>query len=138
MIDVDSPHISSVRSDYESQPVQTSTQATRLEHEAEDEARKASARATEAVEFAKDKTQSKLGPKKAKGKAKAREGTRRLDANKDNPVVIANGVILLVGGAALGFGAYKRYSEGTLDWKIAGVTAGAVSVFAVADYYASQ
>jgi Family of unknown function (DUF5353) len=105
-----------------------------MEHEAEDDAREASKRASDAVDSAKDK--AKLGGKKAKSRAKA--GGRKLDANKENPVVIANGVILLVGSAALGFGAYKRYSEGTLDWKVAGVTAGAVGVFAVADYYASQ
>jgi Family of unknown function (DUF5353) len=52
--------------------------------------------------------------------------------------VIANGVILVVGSVALGFSAYKKYSEGTLDWKVAGITAGAVGAFAVADYYASQ
>jgi hypothetical protein len=105
-----------------------------MEHEAEDKAREASKRAAEAAHDAKEKT--KVGAKKAKGKAK--EGGRKLDANKENPVVIANGVILVVGGAALGFGAYKRYSEGTLDWKVAGITAGAVGAFAVVDYYASQ
>lgn len=52
--------------------------------------------------------------------------------------MIANGVILVVGSVALGFSAYKKYSEGTLDWKVAGITAGAVGAFAVADYYASQ
>jgi Family of unknown function (DUF5353) len=105
-----------------------------MEHEAEDKAREASKRAAEAAHDAKEKT--KVGAKKAKGKAK--EGGRKLEANKENPVVIANGIILVVGGAALGFGAYKRYSEGTLDWKVAGITAGAVGAFAVADYYASQ
>ncbi len=105
-----------------------------MEHEAEDKAREAGKRAFDAAADAKEKV--KLGGKKAKGKAK--EGGRKLDANKENPVVIANGVILLVGSAALGLGAYKKYSEGTLDWKIAGITAGAVGAFAVADYYASQ
>lgn len=134
LIDVDSPHVSSVPSNYESQSVKTNTQAERLEREAEDNARTAASRTSAAADSAKDKAKS--GSKKAKGKAK--EGGRKLDANKDNPVVIANGVILLVGGAALGFGAYKRYTEGTLDWKVAGATAGAVAAFAVADYYASQ
>ena len=123
-----------MRSDYESQDVQTSTQATRLEHEAEDKARAASKRASEAASDAKEK--AKAGAKK--GQAKAREGGRRLDANKDNPVVVANGVILLLGSVALGVGAYQKYSEGTLDWKVAGITAGALGAFAVADYYASQ
>ena len=53
-------------------------------------------------------------------------------------MVIANGVILLVGTAAVGLGAYKKYTEGTLDWKFAGITAGVIGTFAVADYYVSQ
>ena len=61
-----------------------------------------------------------------------------MDANKENPIFIVKVVILVVGGVALGLGAYKRYSEGSLDWKVAGITAGAVGAFAVADYYASQ
>jgi Family of unknown function (DUF5353) len=105
-----------------------------MEHEAEDKARELGKSASDAAAQAKEK--AKVGGKKAKSKAK--EGGRKLDANKENPVVIANGVILVVGGVALGFGAYKRYSEGTLDWKVAGITAGAVGAFAVADYYASQ
>lgn len=105
-----------------------------MEHEAEDMAREAANRASDAAVHAKEK--AKLGGKKAKGKAK--EGGRKLDANKENPVVIVNGILLVVGSAALGYGAYKKYSEGTLDWKVAGITAGAVGAFAVADYYASQ
>jgi Family of unknown function (DUF5353) len=105
-----------------------------MEHEAEDKAREVSKRAADVAAEAKEK--AKLGGKKTK--AKAKEGGRKLDANKENPVVIANGVILLVGSAALGFGAYRKYTEGTLDWKVAGITAGAVGAFAVADYYASQ
>jgi lipid II:glycine glycyltransferase (peptidoglycan interpeptide bridge formation enzyme) len=123
-----------VPSDYKSQPVKTTSQATRLEHEAEDKAREAAKRASDAAHDAKEK--AKIQGKKAKSKAK--EGGRKLDANKENPVVIANGVILVVGSVALGLGAYKKYSEGTLDWKVAGITAGAVGAFAVADYYASQ
>lgn len=134
LIDVDSPHVSSVRSDYESQSVKTSSQATRLQYEAEDKAREDSKRAADAAADAKE--QAKAGGKKAK--AKAKEGGRKLDANKENPVVIANGIILVAGGVALGFGAYKRYSEGTLDWTVAAITVGALGVFATADYYASQ
>lgn len=114
--------------------MKTSTQATRLEHEAEDKAREAANRASEAAHEAKEK--AKVGGKKTK--AKAKEGGRKLDANRDNPVIIANGVILLVGSGALGFAAYRKYTEGTLDWKVAGTTAAAVGVFALADYFVSQ
>ena len=114
--------------------MKTSSQATRLEHEAEDKGGAAAQRASEAAADAKEQAQAR--GKKAKGKAE--EGGRKLDANKGNPVVIANGVILVVGTAALGFGAYRKYSEGALDWKTAGIAAGAVGAFAVADYYVSQ
>lgn len=138
LVDVDSPHISSVPPDYESQRVKTSTQATRLERESEEKARRAAQDAADTANETKEeaKEKAKVGGKKVK--AKAKEGGRKLDANKENPVVIANGVILAVGGVALGLAAYKKYSEGTLDWKVASITAGALGAFAVVDYYSSQ
>lgn len=138
LVDVDSPHVSSVPADYESQRVKTTTQATRLEHEAEDKAREAAKRASERASEAAHETKEKAKVEGKKAKAKAKEGGRKLDANRDNPVVIANGVILLVGSGALGFAAYKKYSEGTLDWKVAGTTVAAVGAFALADYFVSQ
>lgn len=122
------------RSDYESQKAQTKKDAQHLEHEAEDKAREFGKTASDAAADLKEKAKS--GAKKAKSKAKE-EGSK-LDANRENPVVIANGVILVVGGVALGIAAYKRYSEGTLDWQVATMTAGAVGAFAVADYFGSQ
>ena len=50
LVDVDSPHVSSVPSDYESQAVKTETQAQRLELETEDEARELSTQASEDYE----------------------------------------------------------------------------------------
>ncbi len=50
LVDVDSPHVASVPSDYKSQPVKTETQAQRLEHEAEDEARDLTDEASEEYE----------------------------------------------------------------------------------------
>lgn len=138
LVDVDTPHVSSVPPDYESQPVKTSTQATRLEQEAEDEARQAAQQIFDEAQDVKEeaKEKARVGGKKAK--AKAKEGVRKLDANKENPVVVTNGVILAIGGVALGVAAYNKYTNGTLDWKFAGITAGAVAALAVADYYASQ
>ena len=50
LVDVDSPHVSSVPSDYDSQPVKTETQAQRLELEAEDQARDLANEASEDYE----------------------------------------------------------------------------------------
>ena len=58
--------------------------------------------------------------------------------NRDNPVYVANGVLLVVGSAALGYGAYTKHVKGELDWQLAGLTAAAVGVLAVGDYYLSQ
>jgi hypothetical protein len=36
------------------------------------------------------------------------------------------------------YGAYKKYSAGELNWKVAGIWAGIIGLFAVGDYYLSQ
>jgi len=127
LIDVDSPHISSVPSDFELQSVKTDTQAERIAHEKSDEAReKAETLKKKAVE-AKDKA-----------KTKASKATDKLKANSDNPVLVGN--VLLVGilGTVFGVGAYKKYVAGEITWKVAGAWAGVVGLFAAGDYYASQ
>lgn len=125
MIDVDSPHISSVPSDYESQEIKTETQQERerLEQEAREKAEQLK---EEAVE------------KKEKAKAKAQKASKSMKENSDNPVVIGNAVTIAALGGLLGFGAYKKYTAGELTWKVAGAWAGVVGLFAVGDYYVSQ
>merc|ERR1712000_420668 len=59
LIDVDSPHVSSVKSDFQEQEVKTETQAERLEREAEDKARAEAQKASEAAEGAKKKAATK-------------------------------------------------------------------------------
>jgi hypothetical protein len=134
MVDVDSPHISSVKSDFEDQATKTQTQATRKEHEAEDKAREYSQKASEAASDAKKKATAK--GKEAKEKAKA--GSKKLQDNQDNPVVVGNAVILAIGTVALAVGAYQKHKEGKLDWQLAGTVAGIVGVLGVADYFASR
>ncbi|KAK8189513.1 hypothetical protein BKA81DRAFT_307867 [Phyllosticta paracitricarpa] len=118
LVDVDTPHVASVPSDFESQPVKTETQLERLEREAV--------------------IREEAKAKEEKAKAKAKKGGRRLRENADNPVVIGNAVTIGVVGAALGFGAYKKYNAGELSWKLAGAWAGAVGLFGVAEYYLSK
>jgi len=127
LIDVDSPHISSVPSDFESQSVKTDTQAERIENEKEDEAREAAADA-----------KKKAAEAKEKAKAKASRAGSRVKENADNPVVVGNALIVGILGAALGIGAYRKYTAGELSWKVAGAWAGVVGLFAGADYYVSQ
>ncbi|KAL9595918.1 MAG: hypothetical protein Q9219_006144 [cf. Caloplaca sp. 3 TL-2023] len=178
LVDVDSPHVSSVPSDFESQATQTKTQAERMAHEAEDKARetsakasqktketsaeadkkaseassKASGKAKEFSEYASEKSEElskEAGDKydKAKkgaarnyreGKEEAREKGNELSRNRDNPVVVGNAVIIGIGTVALGFSAYQKHAQGELSWKLAGITAAAVSAFAIGDYYVSQ
>ena len=125
LIDVDGPHVSSVPSDFSSQPVQTETQADRqrLEKDAHD-------RAAELKE--------KAALKKRQAKQRAGQGWDSLKANSDNPVFVGNAVTIAALGGLLGFGAYRKHIAGELTWKVAGLWAGAVGLFGVADYYVSQ
>lgn len=127
LVDVDSPHISSVPSDYESQSVKTDTQAQRLENEAADKA-------------AEDKKEAEAKAKevKDKAKAKANKAESRIKANSDNPVILGNALIVGILGTVLGVGAYRKYASGELSAKVVGAWAGVVGLFAVGDYYVSQ
>lgn len=118
LVDVDSPHISSVPSDYESQSVKTDTQAARQEREEE-------------IKDAAKELRDSAAAKKEKAKDKARK-------NADNPVVLSNAVGLAVVAAALGFGAYRKYSRGELTGKVVAAWAGVVGLFGLGDYYVSQ
>ena len=114
LIDVDSPHVSSVPSDYSGE---TSTQAERQEREAEEAEREAKAKFEEVSNATKEKThkgKEVAGEKYQKGKevasekgkqakAKTEKKRRELDRNKDNPVVVGNMVLIGLGSAALGY-----------------------------------
>lgn len=121
LIDVDSPHISSVPSDFESQTIKTETQADRIEREIDQLQRQAA---------------EKL--KKDRAKAKGRRAGQSIRDNAANPVVLGNVVTIGALGAVLGLGAYKKYNAGQLNWKLAGAWAGVVGLFGVADYYVSK
>ena len=125
LVDVDSPHISSVPSDYESQSVKTDTQAERMEREEEikEEARKAK----EEAKQAKDRAAAK--------KDQAKDKIRK---NADNPVVLSNAVGLAVVAGVLGIGAYRKYARGELTGKVIAAWAGVVGLFGVGDYFVSQ
>jgi len=127
LVDVDSPHISSVPSDFDSQSIKTDTQAERVERENEDEAKHKAAEAKKKAHEAKEKA-----------KREARVAGKRVRDNADNPVVLGNAVVVGVLGTVLGVGAYRKYAAGELSWKVVGAWAGVVGLFAGADYYVSQ
>lgn len=110
--------------------MKTDTQAERLEHEAEDAKIRAEAGAKDAKAKASSAAQ--------KAKKKAGIAGKRMRENSDNPVVIGNAVVVGIGGATLGWFAYKKYTMGEFSWKFAGALAGAVGLFAAADVYVSQ
>jgi F0F1-type ATP synthase assembly protein I len=116
LVDVDSPHISSVPSDYESQSIKTDTQA---EREAKDLKEKAAA-------------------KKEQAKDKAEQAKEKMQKNSDNPVVLSNAVGLAVVAGVLGIGAYRKYAHGELTGKLVAAWVGVIGLFGVGDYYVSQ
>jgi hypothetical protein len=118
LVDVDSPHISSVPSDYESQSVKTDTQAERMEREEE-------------IKQEAQNVKDKAAAKKDAAKEKAKK-------NADHPVVLSNAVGLALVGGILGFGAYRKYVRGELTGKLVAAWAGVIGLFGVGDYYVSQ
>ncbi|KAL4957176.1 hypothetical protein BDW69DRAFT_43432 [Aspergillus filifer] len=115
MIDVDKPHVQSVEPDFLEQEVKTDTQAERIERE---EAEAQAARENE----------------KEKAKAKA----SRARSNESNPVFLGNAAVLALVGAGLGFGAYKKHTQGKLSWELVGLWTGAVGAFGAIDYFVSK
>ncbi|PGG97391.1 hypothetical protein GX51_07361 [Blastomyces parvus] len=133
LIDVDSPHVSSVPPTYESQRVKTNTQAERIAREQEEKKRREEAE-TEAKRDAERNAKGKA--KAAKSKAVAAKSS--LARNKSNPVVLGNALLIAAAGAGLGFGAYQKHAQGALTWRVVGIWSGAVGAIGVVDYYISK
>ncbi|OJD25118.1 hypothetical protein ACJ73_03519 [Blastomyces percursus] len=133
LIDVDSPHVSSVPPTYESQRVKTNTQAERIEREQEEKKRRDEAETGAKLDAARH---AKGKAKAAKSKAVAAKSS--LARNKSNPVVLGNALLIAVAGAGLGFGAYQKHAQGALTWRVVGVWSGAVGAVGVVDYFVSK
>jgi hypothetical protein len=134
LIDVDSPHVSSVKSDFQDQAVKTETQADRIAREAEEAAERARMKASKEASAAKDKASAEA----KKAKAEAKKAGKKLQDNKDNPVVVGNAILWGVTAVAVGYGAYQKQQEGKLDWKLAGTVGAGLAALAAGDYFASQ
>jgi len=145
LVDVDSPHVQSVVSDFKEHEVKTDTQAERIEHEAEDKARDKARAAEEKARAAAKQVSHDAESAKKKAATKGKEirdelkkDGRKLNENRDNPVVVGNALIWGIATVAIGYGAYQKHTEGKLDWQLAGTVAGCVGAFAVADYFGSK
>ncbi|KAF7122096.1 hypothetical protein CNMCM5793_000051 [Aspergillus hiratsukae] len=123
LVDVDSPHVVSVDSDFLDKDVKTTTQAERLEREAQEK------------EERKEQAKMEKAEKAEKAKAKA---ARAGHAAKRNPVFLGNAVLYALVGAALGYGAYRKHAEGKLSWKLVGTWTGIVGAFSTVDYFVSN
>ena len=151
--DVDSQHIKSEASETTGQAKEKSSEAAdKPKQKSSEYAQTAKEKAREAADYTKEKSSEfadsasknydsakKNAEKNAKeAKKEIKSAGQDLNENKDNPVIIANGVLIVAGSAALGYGAYTKHVKGELDWQIAAITAGVVGVLAVGDYYLSQ
>lgn len=116
LVDVDSPHVTSVDSEFLNQEVKTTTQAERIERE-------------------EKAAEERKAQEARRAKAKRRSSVSR---NSDNPVFIGNAVILGLVGAGLGFGAYRKHLEGKLSWELVGIWTGALGAFGAVDYFVSK
>ena len=151
--DVDSQHVKSEAQETADTAAQkTSEAADETKEKSSEYIEKAKKKANEAAQYSKEKGSEfadEAGDKYNKAKKSADRNAREakkeiksasqdISENRDNPVYIANGILLVAGSAALGYGAYTKHIAGELDWKIAGTWAAAVGVLAVGDYYVSQ
>ena len=103
MVDVDSPHVSSVKNDYAGK---TETEMKRLEREAEDAEKKLKHKFDEASENAEkgyDRAKKSAAKNAKSAEKKAKAAGDDLRDNQDNPVVIGNAVIIGLGSALLGY-----------------------------------
>lgn len=153
LVNIDTEQLKSEASEKGEQTKQKAKEASEATKErSESFAQEAKEKAREASQYSKEKgseladsagknyDQAKRSASKGAKEAKEefKSAGQDLKDNQDNPVYIANGVLIVAGSAALGYGAYTKHAVGQLDWKLAGTWAAAVGVLAVGDYYVSQ
>ena len=151
--EVDGEHLKTQAAEtYDETAQKTAQIADKTKEKSSDYLQTAKEKASEASKYSKEKG-SELADKagenydhaKKRAASNAKEAKKEIKSagqdiseNRDNPVYVANGLLVVVGSAALGYGAYTKHVKGELDWQLAGLTAAAVGVLAVGDYYLSQ
>lgn len=120
LVDVDTPSVRTVPSDFAEQDVQTETQAERLEREARHEAEAAKQRAKAA---------------RSKAAAKARRADNwlvdkiaSLSDGAASALIVGNLAAVMGLGAVLGYKAWGLYERRALNWKSLGLGLGLLGV----------
>lgn len=121
LIDVDTQSVRTVPSDFMDQPVQTETQAARLERE-------------EAVE----KERAAAAERKAKAKAKRADNwlsskIASLSDGQASGIVYANLAAVVGLSAVVGYKAWGMHERGALTWKTVGIGAAVVGVIGIVE-----
>ena len=112
-----------------------------LREKASDAADYTKQKSSEFSDEAKDdyeKTKKEAKKDWKKGQQGVKDEYNEIYENRDNPVVIANGLAIVIGSVALAYGGYKKYSVGELDWKLAGAAGAVVGALGIGDYFLSQ
>lgn len=127
LVDVDTPSVRTVPSDYSSQEIKTETQATRIELEREAEEAAAKARA-----------EADLAKKKAKRVAKKADNwlTKQFESLSDGTggALVAVNLMAVVGLSGwLGYKAWGLYDKRQLGWKQFALGAGILSAVGVVE-----
>ncbi|KAI9808361.1 MAG: hypothetical protein M1826_004345 [Phylliscum demangeonii] len=127
----------------------TTREAQAKAHDVKEDARQKAHDVKEEVRHKAHDVKHKAHDVKAKAEAETKKAADRatkvakatshdLQENKENPVYVANAVVVAALCAALGFGGYRKYAAGELTWKVVGAWAGVVGLFAAGDFYLSQ
>ncbi|KAK3306326.1 uncharacterized protein B0T15DRAFT_491876 [Chaetomium strumarium] len=136
LVDVDTPSVHTVPSDFESQEIQTDTQAARVEREeqaieeAEAEAERVRARAE--ADLARKKKAARYKVDKAESWL-AKQFHEMSEGPGGVPLAVAN-ILAVVGLSGwLGFRAWGLYDRGRLGWREAGIGLGVLGVVGVVE-----
>lgn len=135
----DSPHVSSISS--EDAKSAASDTAQESKEKASDLSQEAKAKASDLSNSASanyDKAKKSASKKVGQAEDKAVGARDELSANRDNPVVVGNAVVITIAAIGLGVGAYQKHAKGELNWGLVGTWAGVVGLFATGDYFLSQ
>ncbi|TAQ84819.1 hypothetical protein B7494_g6846 [Chlorociboria aeruginascens] len=125
LIDVDSASVHTVPSDFGSQSIQTDTQASRISREREAEA--------------EAEIEESLAKKSKAAEGKAKKAKSELIHTAQDPKFIGAVSASALAGLAVGIHGYKRFGSGVerLSWKVVGVYAGVVGLFAAGGWFAT-
>ncbi|KAK3688783.1 hypothetical protein B0T22DRAFT_161971 [Podospora appendiculata] len=134
LVDVDTPSVRTVPSDFAEQDIKTDTQAARVEREQQQ------AEHDRFVRESADRARAEADLAKKKAKSKARKADswlvkqfEGLSDGASGALVAANFVAVLGLSGFLGFKAWGLYERGRLDWSAVGLGLGVLSAVGVVE-----